>query len=176
MNAPLSSPLQTCTRTPTSHVQPFDNTIFCHHRCNFGGKIQTVVILCGSTHIPPVNKHKLRWPWEKAAINNCQPALCGGKERSPATSTFPAYLFRVHKYPWSLVPNALPVILSKSWTEITLIASRLTQHNKRLHKSLPCPASSAKTNLSSSGMFSQSWFWWTVTFRRSTLAWVWNKF
>lgn len=137
------------------------------------GDFQTVAILYGSTHIPSVNKHKLWWPWAKAAINNCQPVLFGDIERSPATSTFLTYLFSIHKYPGSLVPYALPVNLSKSWTEITLIASQLTQHNKRRHNSPPCPASSVKANLNSSGMFSRGRLWWTVTFRSSAVTWFW---
>lgn len=108
--------------------------------------------------------------WAKAAINNCPPALFGDIERSPATSTFLTYLLSVHKYPGSLVPYALPVNLSKSWTEITLIASLLTQHNKRHYNRPPCPASSVKANLSSSRMFSQSWFWWTLYKRPVTEA------
>lgn len=46
-----------------------------------------------------------------------------------------------HKYPGSLVPYAQSVYLSESWAEITLIASHLTQHNKRHYNTPPCPAS-----------------------------------
>lgn len=73
--------------------------------------------------------------------------------------------------------GALSLNLSKSRTEKILIASQLTQHNKRHYNAPPCPASSVKANLGSSRMFSQSSFWWTVTFGSSAVvACSWNNF
>lgn len=154
-------------------VSSASSTKFCYHIQNFGGFSNSGFT---TPHIPSVNKHKLWWPMAKAAINNCQLALFGDTEGSPVMSTFLTYLFSVHKYPGSLVSYTLPVNLSKSWREIILIASQLPQHNKGRDNSPPCPASSVKANLSSSRMFSQSWFWWTVTFRSHTVTWFWNNF
>lgn len=150
------------------------STKVCYHIQNFG-EFQTVAILYDSTHIPSVNRQTVV-TLGKAAINYCQLSLFGDTERSPAMSAFLTYLFSVHKYPGSFVSYALLVNLSESWREITLIASQLTQHNEGHDNSPPCPVSSVKANLSSSRMFSQRQFWWTVTFRSSTVMWLWNNF
>lgn len=55
----------------------------------------------------------------------------------------------MHKYPGCLGPSALPVHQPKGWTEITLIASQLNQHNKRHNNGPPCPCviSESKSDL-----------------------------
>lgn len=64
-------------------------------------------------------------------------------------STFLKYLFGTHKYPGYLGPSVLPVNQPQGWAEITLIASRLNQHNKRHNNGPPCPCviSESKSDL-----------------------------
>lgn len=106
--------------------------LFCNHRHHFGGNFKQWPFF--TTHSSR-NQTQTAVTWAKTSINNCQRALFGDIERSPATSTFLTYLCSVHKYPRSLVPYAPSVYLHKSL--VRNHSDCIWAHNKRLRNNPP---------------------------------------